>query len=961
MAFLNPSSIVLLVGVAAALGQNRSLSGANHVNAMAGLDGKIYAGTNAGLFASGDEGRTWTKVPGVDMQVARLAVFGGKLLAATESWLFRMGADGTWDRIASGGDSLVFSSLRLVGNTLEATTWDTRWISMDGSHWSRGPISLALNRPVALAAGPQGHLYAFTNQGHFISKDGGAGWEPRPPYFSGDGLWDVQAAFASDGETVYYCPGDGRVYRTPGGDSLFSPAPGKGRPRFGVIGKYLLVGYLGGMSRSSDHGASFQSAGQGLGSGQTLQLSSGSVSVFAQQTDGIYRSQDSGTTWSKILSGTWNDPCLATAGREIYVSQGTRLYHSSDNGDSWTWVENATHEISGENNTLAITSRGLVHHGGGAVWFTGNQGQNWGLWTTPPGPNGARTMTAVGDRIYVSPDTGIFVSDDFGKNWRRPDSAPVPRDIGGMVSRGEDIYVSRGSEIYHSANGGKTWATLNRSGLPERTITSMAWAGDTLFAGLATQGENSVYFSKGPGALWQPAAGVSHQPVQSMHAVAGRLLVGSPTVLVAVSSPSSGVWGGFAVAGVSNVSGFFQAGSRLYAYSSGNGVFASSDGGLTWDSFLLDMTGYDITTLAVMDNLYIGTVREGLFARAGQTDWTRESPVWRGPGMRSMVTDGSFLFAAMDAGTIIRVRREHPQTRAGRIPVSRNFLQGLALDGGNIFAATDSGLFAAAAPGPDSGFSWRLLRAGRGLAVAVRGQNLALVGPGYLLLSRDQGKTFPDTLKSTQYGTGANPLGFTDAGDLYIGTGAGLEVVRNADRKTELSVACGKVAALANRDGVWAVSGDAGLFVSREAGFWSEIPTELKPALALALSGDTLFAGSGRRLESISLGSASGRLGRGPRGKPAPGVQLAGFRSAEGLGIRYVMSRPGRITLTLLCMDGRSLRLLTGAPRQAGQHQVLLPQGSGLRGPLWYYLEARNKAGEGSGAASIQSGWLGVP
>jgi photosystem II stability/assembly factor-like uncharacterized protein len=116
----------------------------SYVRGMAGAGGRIFAGTDAGLFVSEDEGRTWRSVPEVQEGIQALIGYGRTALATTRTVLYRTGSDGKWERIASG-DSVPFHGIHIVGNALEASYWDGRWISTDsGAHWSRVPISLAL-------------------------------------------------------------------------------------------------------------------------------------------------------------------------------------------------------------------------------------------------------------------------------------------------------------------------------------------------------------------------------------------------------------------------------------------------------------------------------------------------------------------------------------------------------------------------------------------------------------------------------------------------------------------------------------------------------------------------------------------------------------------------------------------------------------------------------------------------
>lgn len=966
MAFPKSSAVFCLTAWGAAFGQVMlpQFPDPAKVSAMSAGGGRIYAGTGAGLFASVDEGRTWSPVPELRDSIAALAALGDTVLAGTANGLYRAGSDGKWERIASG-DSVPFASIAAVGGVLEASSWEGRWTSQDGgAHWSRAPVSLAFASTRALCASPQGYLFAVGREGwKHVSKDAGARWEIQPPISGGGAFWDVQAVFGADGEHAFYTTG-GAIRRSPGDSEVFTPRPDQGFPVLGAMGKYLLVGYKGGMSRSADLGESFQAVGQGLGSGQTLRLASGAVSVFARTTDGVYRSQDSGRTWKRLLPGNEESMGIAARGREVYVPLGARLYHSLDDGETWSWVENPGHGFSGERNPMVITSRGLFHVGGTSLWFTANRGRDWEDLGRFSGENGVWALTAVGDRVYIALDTGILASDDFGKTWANPDSALPPMPIVARVSRGRDVYATGALGIFRSADGGKAWSPMTREGLAETQVShSLALSGDTLYAGMEKGDSPGLYISPGPGAPWQATPnGSDIRNVTALQVIPGRILAGFSDRWMAAFSPAARNWIPIGPNMALHVAGFFQGPSRLFAFTQGQGILASGDGGLTWEAAGKGLSQNHVISLAALDDLYIGTAKDGLLRRGAGTDWASSEPLLAGRRIHSLIADGAFLYALLDSGEIARLPRGGGSARVTRLPGSGRPVHGLALADGRLYAACDSGLFAADLPGPAQDFAWNRLRAGRYRAVALRGKNLALLGSGRLLLSRDGGSTFPDSLLDTGYGAlGAHPMGFTSGGDLLLGTWSGLQMVGNADRRVSQPVENGMGYALANRAETWAVASGKGIFVAKDGGPWKMVGSMPDPVHALAFSGDTLFAGGYRHLQAVYVEPATVAVPAGTgSGKPGA-IRVTGFPSPGGYGLRFGLPRACRLTFTLVSLDGRSIRLFSRVPKPAGEHDALLPAGSGWRGPFRYILESEEGPETGVMKPSVQSGWIGIP
>ena len=916
----------------------------------------IFAATEAGIFISKDDGRTWAKDAGLTQNVSTVFDFKGQVFAATASALYRRNAqDGSWQLIRSDAQRY-YDKVRVLGGVLDIGYIDQRWTSTDGgATWSQADISLAFANIRGLAASLNGDLFAFGNLGsRYLSKDGGRSWTLLPSEWGG-GYWDVQTAFSSDGSRIFYNTRDGRIFRVPDGQLVFSTPIDKGMGFIAVIGKYLLVGYQGGVSRSADQGATFQTFSQGLGTGRMIELASG-ASVYARLVDGLYRSADSGRSWAKVLPGDDASQGLSVRGMEVFAAYGSRLYHSLDDGKTWTWVENSGPGFAGENTHLAITSAGLfLQCGDGSLWTSTDLGKDWSRTAPALGEYPAFSMHAIGDRICVALDTGIVVSADFGRTWKDPDSALPPFEITATLVNGNDIYAA-GHGVYRSSDGGKTWSAMTAGLEANPYVTALAKSGDTLYAGVYQAG---LFISVG-GGPWKPSKPSGQGPINitALYAEPDRILAGNRDGTLMSYSPSAQSWTP-GPDSLRHVAGFLEGASRLLAFTGDRGILASSDGGITWESARSGLSTQDVVSLIDFDGLKIGTARDGLYKYTSSGDWTRGDVQFPTQAVNALATDGSFLYAALGGGGLAIISKTGEATVVP-LPGANAQVKSLVQENGVLYAAATTGLFSATLPGPATGWVWTRLDSGSDVTVAVSGQNLAVASGSrqgdriVIHQSKDGGRSFPDSL-STPFVV--NAMAYSGNGDLLFGTIRGLNIVRHGSHTEEsMPVLPGSVYSVDVHGGIWAAAAESGTFLSKNGGVtWILADDSLKPAYALAYAGDTLYAGASGTLKAVYVADATVGIRRDAR--PVPPTAIRVFRSGSASGrIGYTLPVECVLSLTLATADGKSMRVFTEARQAAGSHTVQTAKG--FRGRVRYFLEARRF---GDGLAWVQSDWLGDP
>jgi len=274
---------------------------------------------------------------------------------------------------------------------------------------------------------------------------------------------------------------------------------------------------------------------------------------------GVFRSTDSGTSWSQMNTGLTN-----TDVRSLAVS-GTNLFAGTFEG-VFLWTKNST------------------------SWTAASTG----LPSAYPS-NIVRALTVSGTNLFAGTPDGVFLSTNSGSSWTAV--GLTKKDVLSLAVSGSNLFAGTHSDgVFLSTNSGASWTAVN-TGLPtDASDLALAVSGTNLFAGTHSHG---VFLSTNDGVSWiavnnglpkssyqQMYEPVRYQAVRSF-AVSGTILFAGPEGGGVFRSTDNGTSWTLAGKGLPEIGNewWLTADAQGYIYAgSFPWLFRSKDNGSNWSA-----------------------------------------------------------------------------------------------------------------------------------------------------------------------------------------------------------------------------------------------------------------------------------------------------------------------------------------------------------------------------------------
>ncbi|OQY30409.1 MAG: hypothetical protein B6244_00710 [Candidatus Cloacimonetes bacterium 4572_55] len=394
-----------------------------------------------------------------------------------------------------------------IGTNLYAQDWEQ--LGPYGGGW----IKSLWGTSQVMYAGTEGHgVYRTTN--------GGTSWHSGnlgdlPPDCSLFCLWGVgSTVYAGTNLGVYKTINNGITWQDVNQGDLqntyqISSLWGSGQTLYAGTGS---AGFLGhGVYKTTNGGASWQQVNTGDMNSEysVISLCGAGDAVYAGTSDdGVLRSTDSGSSWNAVNTGSMQDyfriSALWSNGSEVFAAANDGIYKTANSGLSWSLVGAGiiAKSLTGSGTTLyAAASFGAYKSvDGGTNWYAVNNGF----------PSSDRDVYAIwGDAAIVYAgvrDHGVFKTTDGGGNWNSINSGMPLMHAVCSLTDGNVVYVGTvkrftgGGSLYKSTNYGSNWVEINTGELSHDYSVTALWGNEPIiYAG--TIG-NGVHKTINGGVTW---------------------------------------------------------------------------------------------------------------------------------------------------------------------------------------------------------------------------------------------------------------------------------------------------------------------------------------------------------------------------------------------------------------------------------------------------------------------------
>jgi len=479
-------------------------------------DNTVFVGTTTAIFKSNDRGESWVEMFTYSDDYPRAfaispnytsdkTVFVGLL---NDKTFFRSTNGGTtWTNMTSGlpddtrMEALAISPNFLTGNTLFAGAQDGMLKSIDnGVSWT----SINAGLPDGWYARSLCLSPDFTNDqtvfaglginsdgpGIFKSTDGGVVWVERNTGIKAFRWLDpinsspaISPNYKND-QTIFVGTANGDVFKSTGSDISWIKVGSRVGALLAVSpafeSDHTIIAFGNYVSISNDGGNFWEQVPTSIYGAKDLAISPNYTSdktIFSAGTDGVYKSTDSGYTWTEQNTGI-TDSLITIEISPNYANDQTifvggnnyGIFRSNDGGNTWTNM-NLGLPDSPSINEMAISpnyasDETIFVFADGDLYRSTNGGASWELvfphygYAISVSPNYANDHTVFTGYI----DTGwprsykVAVSQDGGETWTDTDITgyPLQTELIGSIVVSPNYAIDQKFFIFSLAVG--AWA-----------------------------------------------------------------------------------------------------------------------------------------------------------------------------------------------------------------------------------------------------------------------------------------------------------------------------------------------------------------------------------------------------------------------------------------------------------------------------------------------------------------------
>ena len=428
---------------------------------------------------------------------------------AQGEFLFRSNNSGlTWKRLKIQGDTKIHP----ISGKLLAYDGQSLFFSTDhGNTWNGFKPTLpftTFTKDFEFHSQDDRHIYAGTNKGIFISKNGGSTWL-KTSKFPEESCPELEVS-TSNGN-IAYISGSGRNIKktTNGGESWFAPGRLPDERIFcnemavdPIDPNVVYIAAENKIIKTIEGGKTWGSFVTSVSSPEKITINPRNVQeLFIQNEFGIWRSIDAGKKWKRMLSRTSDLPVAFIESFTTIAAhpklnllllgifpQG--IFRSTDGGINWNASNRGFANLNIINVEANINASSKFYAAGAEsrrlFYTTTDRGHTWRLNKSTPEVNAFNLISNPSNPLILASHLGdtIQITGDGGSSWqiyKTPaigqstlsfhSSNPAIIFLGGGTYQGSAGFIGVG--IARSDDSGKTWKMKN-NGLSDTRVFAFA-------------------------------------------------------------------------------------------------------------------------------------------------------------------------------------------------------------------------------------------------------------------------------------------------------------------------------------------------------------------------------------------------------------------------------------------------------------------------------------------------------
>ena len=521
--------------------------------------------------------------------------------------------------------------------------------SNDGEVWERRNNGFPYCSTIESLVEFNGNILAGTNNGVYISYDNGLNWN-----LSSNGLTniDTKGIFINGPDILLSTLGG--IYKSVDGGSSWIPSsvgiPGNSSAvtSFTKNGSSLFATHYLGVFKSDDNGFSWSLVNEGLppqgtgGVNNVGNITSVNSTLFVTTNNGLYKSNDNATSWTSLINNLPSPPSnLYFSGASMYacvIPYG--IYKSINSGNTWTLISTsfATKYLYA-NNKLYTTYLGINLDDINGIFKSENNDTDWSNIGLGRAAN-ANDILKDGDNLYCATDNGFYFSNDEGNTWRlRNNGLGINPSVNCITKHGASLFIGTNKDgVFKTSDFGLNWVQVVNGLEDHYTIRSIESIGSELFIGAVQITSNSIsgklFKSSNDGGTWiNSTNNGGFTNVYDIHAIGSVIFLATGNgVFLSTNSGASWIESNSGMP-TNNIFALTSNGNFLFAAHADaqssteppfGGVFVSPDYGSNWgnNNYYENNSVY---SLFAINNLIFGGSRDILISDNNGDSW-----IWSG-------------------------------------------------------------------------------------------------------------------------------------------------------------------------------------------------------------------------------------------------------------------------------------------------------------------------------------------